>query len=154
MSITAEERQERLLKELEELISQLAQQTDSKTTNLQVNMEDFDKFADTREKKRWRWFIIATTSILIPVLVLGFETWERHYDRLSLVEKQTLRIESQLGLLKDQLINKHEDKEQLDELKKKSDLERDKTDKDLLDMIKKLEKELAEHDKKVKQKLP
>jgi hypothetical protein len=154
MSITAEERQERLLKELEELISQLAQQTDSKTTNLQVNMEDFDKLADTREKKRWRWFIIATTSILIPVLVLGFETWERHYDRLSLVEKQTLRIESQLGLLKDQLINKHEDKEQLDELKKKSDLERDKTDKDLLDMIKKLEKELAEHDKKVKQKLP
>ena len=120
------ERQEQLLEELEEIVSQLAQQTDSKTTNLRVFMEEQDKKADAREKKRWAWFLTIVTSILLGLLVLGFETWERQYDRVNEMQKALIKIEQRQGFIQDQMLKKYEFKERLADLHRLRDQDREK----------------------------
>jgi hypothetical protein len=101
--------------EFTELVNELAQQTDIKTTNLQVNIEELDKAADGREKKRWKTFLIVASTILIPILIIGFETWERHYDRLNNVRVSIEKQEVVIGYLKEQIQKADEDRKKKDD---------------------------------------
>jgi cell division protein FtsB len=137
-----QDRQVQLLDELEDIVSLLAQQTDSKTTNLQVHIEQQKKLLDEQDKRRWRWFAVLTTSVLLAIGVLTFEMWERQYDRINSVEKQIVKTDTSVEALKDNIMKKYEFREQLEDHRKKAEEDRDKKDKDLEDRIKVLEKEL------------
>jgi hypothetical protein len=137
-----QDREIQLLDELEDIVSLLAQQTDSKTTNLQVGIEQQKKLLDEQDKRRWRWFVIVTTSVLIALGVLSFEVWERQYDRINSVEKQVIKIDSSIGTLKGGLLKKYEFREELEEHRKKAAEDWDKKDRELEERIKILEREL------------
>lgn len=94
--------------DIEELFSELAQQTDARTTGLQLLIEKQAKASEDREKRRWSWFTGLIISIAAALLILGFETWERHYDRLTSAEKQLIKIDEGLCNLKDIVLKKHE----------------------------------------------
>jgi len=99
----ADTRQAELLGELEEIVSQLAQQTDSKTTNLQVYIEEQKKLLDERDHRRWMWFLGISVSILLTLGVLSIEMWERQYDRIACIDKAFVKIDSSLDNLKAQI---------------------------------------------------
>lgn len=136
------DRHEQLLDELEDIVSLLAQQTDSKTTNLQVHIEDQRKQLEDQDRRRWTWFVIIVSSVLLVIGILTFEMWERQYDRINSVEKQIVKTDTSVESMKDSILKKYEFREQLEEHRKKAEEDRDKKDKELEDRIKVLEKEL------------
>jgi len=104
-----------------DLLSELAQQTDKRTTGLQILIERQGRAAEEKDKKRWAWFYAVVLSVFVAVCILGFETWERHYDRLSTVEKQLVRIEESLNNLKDSVVKKNELNDELNKENKERD---------------------------------
>lgn len=133
------DKQDLLLSELEELIAQLAQQTDSKTTNLQVYVEEQRKEVDAKDRKRWAWFLTIVTSVILAIGVLTFEMWERQYDRISNLGREVTKNVQSIDYLKDQMLRRYELREKLDELSKQRDIVRDKKDVELLQIVQKLE---------------
>jgi hypothetical protein len=139
------ETQAHLLNELEELVSLLAQQTDSKTTNLRVHIEEQKKRVDEEAKRRWRWFLVITSSVLLVVVIAVFEMWERQYDRINTVEKQVIKVDTDLNMFKERVVKKSELIDKLDDFRQKRDMERDKRDKELEVLIRQTEKNLENH---------
>ena len=66
-----------LKEELEELISLLAQTSDSSTINLASRFEKFENSLEAKDQQRWsvfKWFvgvIICVLSVLIPLGYIG-----------------------------------------------------------------------------------
>jgi hypothetical protein len=84
--------------DLEELISLLAQTSDSTAINLASKFEKFEKDLEYKDQKRWsvfQWFmgsIIFVLSIMIPILYIGSDKIQTNIAeasrRLSLVEAE------------------------------------------------------------------
>jgi hypothetical protein len=136
------DKQDLLLSELEELLAQLAQQTDSKTTNLQVDIEEQRKAVDDRDRRRWAWFLAIATSVLLAIGILTFEMWERQYDRITALGREVTVNAQTVNNLKDQMLKRYELRDRIAEVEKQRDLVRDKNDTELGKLIDHLEKEL------------
>jgi hypothetical protein len=134
-----QDRHVQLLDELEDIVSLLAQQTDSKTTNLQVHIEQQRKQLEEQDSRRWKWFVIIASSILLAIGIITFEMWERQYDRINSVEKQVVKMDTSIDVLKENSLKKYEFREQLEDYKKKAAEDREKKDKEMEDRIKLLE---------------
>lgn len=124
----SEERLQELLQEVEELIGLVAQQTDSRSTNLQVNIEDAQKQLTEVIKKRLWAFMVAFVGVVFTVAltfsVLGFEVWERFYDRVSAVEAAVCLIKSTQDEIKQSTITKPELETELYKIHRERDKER------------------------------
>lgn len=136
------DRYEKVIEELEEIVSQLAQQTDSRATNLQVSIEQQQKFIEERDRKRWTWFLVIFTSVFLALAILNIEMWERQNDRINAVQYHATKIETSLEFLKDQIVKKYEFIQQLNEHTQKSADEREKKDKELESRIIEVERRL------------
>lgn len=69
--------------------------------------------------------------------MFGFEIWERHYDRLTEVEKSLIRIESKQELIQQQMVRGYELREKLAEISKARAEERQKALGDLEEELRK-----------------
>jgi hypothetical protein len=136
------DKQTLLLNELEEIISQLAQQTDSKTTNLQVYIEEQHRALEDKDRRRWIWFVTIATTVLLAIGILIFEMWERQYDRITVLGREVTASAQQITYLKDQMLRRYELRDKISEIEKQRDLTRDKNDAELAKLITKLEKDL------------
>ncbi len=89
---------EQIKGELEELISLLAQTSDSTTINLASKFEKFEEESDNRDQRRWslfKWFVGTTAfvlSIMLPIIYVGADKLQtnimEHNRRLAMVESE------------------------------------------------------------------
>jgi hypothetical protein len=89
---------EQIKGELEELISLLAQTSDSTAINLASKFEKFEEDLDSRDQRRWslfKWFvgtIVFTLSIMIPIVYVGADKMQAnimdHARRITIVESE------------------------------------------------------------------
>lgn len=110
--------------ELEELISLLVQEEDSRSTNLQLYMEELNKEVERRENRRWVQFLAGVTAVFVGAGYYTLELWERQYDRINSLDKCRVMTEHQLKEIDEVLVSKHEFKERLLELHRERDKER------------------------------
>lgn len=128
---------EQLVEELEDLIAQLSQQTDIRSNATQIFAENVEKRAEEREKRRWAWFLVVVTSVVVGVFILGFETWERHYDRLIEIQQRVIKIEESQIFLKEHMVDRYEFDTKLLEMHRLRDYERGEVIKELEENLKK-----------------
>lgn len=107
---------EALQEDLQDLISLLAQQADKRSTNLQVNIESLEQNIAERDKRRWRWFLVVVSSVAVAFFILGFETWERHYDRLAKISQEVVIIQQKQEAIQDKMVKRIDLQEKLIEL--------------------------------------
>jgi len=111
----SEERTTKLLHELEDLIGLLAQQTDSRATNLQAKWEEkwdklensVDSIADEvykLKKKKWDWFKFIVIGILLIVGITAFETWRDGMYKLSSFDSEVKALNSKFDALKERIV--------------------------------------------------
>jgi hypothetical protein len=84
--------------DLEELISLLAQTSDSTAINLASKFEKFEKELDEKDQRRWslfQWFvgaIVLVLSVMVPIVFVGADKLQTNITdvsrRLSLVEAE------------------------------------------------------------------
>lgn len=111
---------EQLVEELEELILQLSQQADIRANATQIYAEDAEK----REKKRWGIFLVVVTSVLLGLAIVGFETWERHYERLNELQHKVIRLEDHQSYIRKRMLDRYEFDKRLLEFHKLRDNDR------------------------------
>lgn len=141
----AKEKRQQIVDDLEDLISQLAQQSDSRATNLQVMIEEQGKqieaSAEKREKRRWAWFSSVILGLIIALTIAGVEAWERNYAKIAEIQADMARIEQRQKFIKEQTLQKYEFQSMLLELHRA----RDEARREILDQLEKdLRKEMKE----------
>lgn len=119
--------------DVEELISILAQQADSRSTNLQVYIEELNQNLAAQEKKRWQWFYGVVTSVLLVLVIFGFEVWERQYDRVSVLCTQVTRIEERVEFIRSNSVGRVE----FSEMRRRLDKELEKLSQEIESIIRK-----------------
>lgn len=97
-----------ILEELQNELSIIAQQSDKHNTNLQVRMDDCVEKVDQKMRKRWNWLIGTVLTVFLALGVVGFETWERQYDRVNRIHEHLIRLEQRQNSLKENTLRKHE----------------------------------------------
>jgi hypothetical protein len=119
----------RLIEELDELVGLLAQQSDSRATNLDVKwQEKLDRVEEEVEElknKKWDWFQGVVLALVLAIGVVAFETWRDGTERISVLEATNkelfVRVESlsERAVLKYALIDalRLRDKERRQEIK-------------------------------------
>jgi len=128
---------EELNQNFENLLSILAQQADARSTNLQVQLEGYKKELEDKIQSKWNWFIGIICSIVIAFLILGFEMWERNYDRVARVQECVNLVQKQQERIMVNRVSHAELKAELASLLKKIDDEREKDIDKLADLLRK-----------------
>jgi len=142
-----DEIQNKLLLEIEELMSLLAQQTDKRSTNLQLQIEGCKDEVDRQVKKKWHWFLGIVGTVVVSFGVLAIEMWERYYDRVSNVEKSISIIEKRQERILDKMIT-------YSELRSESVQVRREMEKHVKEEIDKVENKLEKVKDKIEQLHP
>lgn len=133
-----EDKLQELLLELQDELSIIAQQSDKRNTNLQVQMDDCVEEVDKRIKKRWNWLLGIILAAGVATGVLGFEVWERQYDRVNELHEHVIRMEQKIEFLKELTLKKHDLYDKMEMLRKEREAALDKLVKELKEEIDKL----------------
>lgn len=128
---------EELNQNFENLLSILAQQADARSTNLQVQLEGYKKELEDKIQSKWNWFIGIIFTVIIAFLILGFEMWERNYDRVARVQECVNLVQKQQERIMVNRVSHAELKAELASLLKKIDDEREKDMDKLADLLRK-----------------
>lgn len=134
-----EKKLQELNENFENLLSILAQQTDARSTNLQVQLEGIKEDLEKQLRSKWNWLIGIVISIAIAFLVLGFEMWERNYDRVARLQECINLVQKQQERILVNRVSHSELKAEIADMLKKIDDEREK---DLDKLKNQVEKEM------------